>query len=294
MATTTVLPALDPFDFDRTLEFVGGFSPQAGEQTIDGGRLRKALNIDDACVVCDMVAATGGVELTTHGDDHHDAAAAELVTRMLGLRHELAPLYEIARDDPVMAPLVRATYGFHHVEFPTPFECAAWGVLNQRVGQRVARRWKDAITEAHGPSTTVDGVTHRAFPSARVVRDAPDLDRLVPNGQRHRALVNVAEAFAEIDEDWLRTAGFDEVRDRLTSISGVGDWTATFVLSRGLSRFDGIILLPRFVTEIAALYGVDEADVPGIAARYEPAPGLWLFILRVAGTYGAVRGGAGT
>ena len=50
-----------PFDFAQTLRFVGAFTPAAGEQTTDGGTLRKAVMIQRRPVVF-TVRSSGSIE----------------------------------------------------------------------------------------------------------------------------------------------------------------------------------------------------------------------------------------
>jgi DNA-3-methyladenine glycosylase II len=157
--TTHQLSAAQPFDFAQSLGFLERFAPLHGEQTIAAGRLHKAFAVEDRCAVCDVEAADDGVAVSVHGA-HEDAACAR-IRRFLCLDQALAPFLALAANDPLIADVARRAHGFHHVEFPTPFECACWGVLNQRVARPVAKGWKRRITERFGPATIHEGATFR-------------------------------------------------------------------------------------------------------------------------------------
>ena len=296
MLTTTTVPVAAPFDFAHTLAFVSGFSPMAGEQAIGSpsptgpsGHLTKALAVDGRAVV--FRARPGGdrehpflaVDLLSAdalAPTSRDGALAR-VASYLGATDDLGAFYAAAAADRAFAPLTRWYRGLRHVRFPSPFEAACWGVINQRTQLSTARRMKDALTRRAGPSHTVDGVDYRAFPEPdAVVRlDEAELATLLPGGRRAKAVAAVARAFADVDERFLHHAPVAEVRAWLRAIHGVGPFTSSFVLYRGLGRFDGVALVaPRLVEAAGRLYGriLTANDVRRLAEGYGPWGGYWM------------------
>jgi DNA-3-methyladenine glycosylase II len=292
MMTSHVLTPTAPYDFDHTLAFVRGFSPMHGEQTVDGGRLTKAIAIDGRAI---------GFRLASTGDRERPALAVELfgheglpgpirrealarIAAYLGAVDDLEAFYAMSAGDVAFAPLTARYRGLHHVRFPSAFEAACWGVINQRIAQPLARRWKDALTRRAGASVTIDGEEHWAFPEpAAVARlDREELDRLVPGGKRAAAIAALARAFLEVEASFLSRAPIDEVRAWLRAIHGVGPFTSGFVLYRGLGRFDGAALVsPRLVAVAAARYRMrlDAKDVARMADGYGPWGGYWMLYL---------------
>ena len=65
---------------------------------------------------------------------------------------------------------------------------------------------------------------------------------------------------AKVDEQWLRAAPYDEVHDWLTDIKGIGDWSANFVMIRGLGRMEELSNIePQLALDVARIYaGKDE------------------------------------
>lgn len=237
-ATLQLKPA-PPFDFAKSLRFVERFSPSAGEQRIDEYMLCKAFNIAGVPVVA-KIRAHGSAEAPSLAvelfakrplSDKKIEATRERITRYLSLDVDLLPFYDLARRDPVMAPLIERGYGFHQVRFPTPFENAVWAVLGQRAPAKIARSAKDRVTAHFGVALELDGTTYRAFPEARVLavvsKDA--LADAVRNVRKLPYVRAVALAFADVDEAWLREGPYDDVRSWLRAIDGIGDWSAAFV-----------------------------------------------------------------
>jgi DNA-3-methyladenine glycosylase II len=239
-----ILQAKQPFDFKKSLAFAAEFAPAAGEQKIDAHILRKAFEIDGACVLASMHDDGGDVHLHLYADTEltfeQRSKAKDRVAFYLSLDDDLTTFYERARSHAPTAAIVEQGHGFHQVKFGTPFESAAWAVLTQRMAVRLARRVKHRITERFGTSIERSGVLYRAFPSPMRLFGVPDQELLDCGLQPRRLpyLRAVIEAFADVDESWLRTAPVEEVNDWLRDINGIGEWSAHLVLVRGLGRME--------------------------------------------------------
>lgn len=202
----------------------------------------------------------------------------------LGLSDDLTGFLEIARDDPAMAPVLADTAGLHQVRFPSLAEGACYFVLTQRTSQRVAGIRKRRLAAEHGPRLTVDGTEFVAFPVLdRLAELGPDeLARFAGNPRQTEYLTTVVHGLAELDEEWLRTAPYQEAFAALRGLHGVGDYTASAILLRALGRPDRIpMVMPQFTELIDRLYGggVRPADV---AARYGRYQGWWGYYARTA------------
>jgi DNA-3-methyladenine glycosylase II len=289
------LAAQPPFDFGRSLDFLAGFAPTEGEQSLAGRALAKAVLIDGQ-VVLFQVAPAGGAEqpvlhYTLRSDRPIDgttrAAAEDRIAFFLSLADDLRPFYAIGRDDPSFAPVVQQLYGYHQVKFLTPFENACWAVLTQRNPIPAAKRTKQDLAERYGASLEFEGARHWAFPEARRLAEAgvDELRDLVDNQRRAEYIHAIAVAFAGADERWLRAAPYDEVAAWLSAIKGIGAWSATFVLLRGLGRMERLPVGEARLGQAAAkVYGhaLNDAELARIAERYGPWQGYWAHYLRVS------------
>jgi DNA-3-methyladenine glycosylase II len=184
---------------------------------------------------------------------------------------------------------VRSWYGYHQVKFLTPFENACWAILSQRNPMPVARKMKQALVVKVGNRINVNGDVHWAFPEPNQVASlsVDELSSLIHNQRKAQCLSAVAQAFSEVDETFLRTADYDEVNAWLQSIKGIGEWSAAFVLIRGLGRMERLSITEKRLLESASkIYGqgrtLSKTDVQHIAQRYDPYPAYWAHYLRVA------------
>ena len=174
------IQARQPFSFGHSLAFTCGFSPMAGEQSIEGGRLRKAHEIGGRAIGVDVEAGAGGaLAVTLHADSEitarDQAAALDCVRFTLSLDDDLVPFHALAERDAAFAPVARAQHGHHQVKFPSAFEITV-GRSAQRTPMRLARSVKRAIVERFGASIALDGERHLAFPTAKRLASASDAE----------------------------------------------------------------------------------------------------------------------
>ncbi len=288
------LPARQPFSFEHSLRFLEAFRPMAGEQQSSAGTLEKAVQIDGETIVFRVSAGSGGALMMEASSPRPRSPELEhkLIDRVrffLSLDDDLLPFYALTEADPIMRPIARALYGYHQVKLMTPFENTCWAILSQRCPIPVARRMKDRLTERFGGAL----LGHRAFPEAAALAslDPQEIDAALGAtlGPRGRRIASAAQAFAAVDEGFLRSAPSEEVDQWLRRIEGIGPWSSAFIRLRGLGRTDDLTgsegqLLPS----IAAVYGASVAerplDVLRLGARYGDHRGTWALYVR---TYGA-------
>ncbi|MCZ7542265.1 MAG: DNA-3-methyladenine glycosylase 2 family protein [Anaerolineae bacterium] len=289
-----------PFDFARSLDFLRRFEPVRGEQAIAPGALTKAVRIAGRTVVFRVTDAGGDVEAprlaytlftATPIDAGLKAAAADRIAFFLSVADDLRPFYAVARDDPAFAPVVARLYGYHQVKFLTPFENAAWAVLAQRTALETAHALKQRVLARFGGSLEVEGTVYRAFPEPAQLAEAGEAALAAALGDARKAayLHAAAEAFAGVDERFLRTGPFEMVEAWLQGIKGVGQWSSNFILIRGLGRMERVPQGRALAAAIANVYGpvMSLEAAQRMVDRYGPYQGYWAHYLRTAGDLSA-------
>lgn len=287
-----------PFDFSLSLAFLGAFAPTAGEQALAGRALAKAVRIAGRTVAFEArdVGTVEAPELAValRADaplpSDVEAAALDRVRFFLSLDDDLRPFYALADGDPPFRALRDRRYGHHQVKFLTPFENACWAVLTQRTPAAAARAAKRRLSERFGGAVDAFGGTLLAFPAPGDLAgaDAADLGALVGNARKGEALAGLADAFSRVDEAWLRSAPHDDVRAWLLGLRGIGPWSATFVMLRGLGRMERAVpedpesvFARELLGAAARVYGLlDHAALREKAERYGPWQGYWAHYLR--------------
>jgi DNA-3-methyladenine glycosylase II len=291
-----------PFDFEQSLDLIGGFPPMGGEQTLGPRTLGKTVSLQGRPVVFDLESA-GTVEAPALQytlfaaqpiDQQRVRLAADRISFFLSLDDDLKPFYELGLEDAAFAPVVRRLYGLHQVKFLTPFEIVCWAVLNRRVPLAVAKRMKQALVERYGGCIDVNGTPHRAFPEPTqlVAATVSELKALIRNEQKAGYLHAVVQAFADVDEAWLRYGDYDQVQQWLLAIKGIGEWSAHFIMLRGLGRMERLestrsAAYENKLTEaVSKVYApgrlLDNAEISLLAGRYGEWKGYWVYYLRTA------------
>jgi DNA-3-methyladenine glycosylase II len=261
----------------------------------DAGTYRRALLIGDEAVGVSvtqpgspgaprlMVALTG-----TAVDERTEASALVTLDHLLGLTVDLAPFDAMAAADPLLDRLARRMRGLKPPRFPSVFEALVNAVACQQLSLAVGIHLLNRLTAAYGRPVagSVDGL--HAFPNAQDLSTvAPgELRRLGFSRAKAHTIVDVARQTAggALDLEDLRTLDDPEAMACLTSLRGVGRWSAEYVLLRGLGRvnvFPGDDVgarnkLERFLDIEERL---DYGAVERLVARWHPFAGLVYFHL---------------
>ena len=285
MRTLTIrLQPAAPFDFELTAGYHTYFQGRSGADNLDGGVYRRLLDLDGRTALAE-VRSTGSVDspeltLEVSGDGLADAdgeRAAAQVGWLLGAGQELAPFYALAESDPALSGLVGQFRGLHLPRTATLFEALILAILGQQISTSVARVMRMLIIERFGVNAEFDGVTYYTFPRPEaILSSSPEELRTLKLTQRKAEYV-YGVAVAALEPGWpeLYEHPDGEFVRRLTSLRGVGNWTAQWALVRGLARPDalplGDLALRRGVSRL--LRGgepVSDADVEQLAERWRP------------------------
>src|SRR5512133_2742924 len=221
-------------------------------------------------------------------DQPAEAAARSALDRLLGLNVDLSPFAAMAAPDPLLGPLAARLRGLKPPRFPTVFEAVVNGVACQQLSLAVGIHLLNRLAADRGraPSDAPDGP--RAFP------DAEDLASLEPDDlKRHgfsstkaRAIIEIAQAVVagDLDLEALQRLEDGAAIEQLTSLRGIGRWTAEYVLLRGLGRlhvFPGDDVGAH--NKLRHLFGIetplDYETVGRLVARWQPYAGVVYFHL---------------
>ena len=283
-----------PFDFAKSLDFLGVFPPMREDQTISELLMTKAVRVGGRAIVFQL-KPTGtikmpGLKYTLFADHPFSRGLTEVVidriSFFLSLSDDLDQFYRIAINDSNFAPVLQKLYGLHQVKFLTPFECACWAVLSQRNQLSAARKAKQVLLERFGTSLEVNGHVYRAFPEPGQLAEASmeELKALIKHERREEYLGHVIKAFNEVDERFLRTADYDKVEEWLKNIRGIGDFSSKLILLRGLGRMEKLALEKRLIAATGRVYGkpMSVQRLHVIAEKYGRWKGYWAYYLRTA------------
>ncbi|WP_435066000.1 DNA-3-methyladenine glycosylase family protein [Halobaculum sp. EA56] len=193
------------------------------------------------------------------------------------------------RTDDLLGPVIERHGPLTIEPAEDPFERLVVSILRQQVSMASAEATRERLFDA--VEVTPDGILAA---EEATLKDA-GLSR-----QKTRYVRNVAEAFAEHgwDREAFAAMSDDEVREELTAITGVGEWTANMQLLFTLGRPDvfpvGDLGIRKGMEE---LYGRDmsRAEMVSEAERWAPYRSyaslyLWRAKEDIAASVDEVRG----
>ncbi|WP_202344761.1 DNA-3-methyladenine glycosylase family protein [Leucobacter chromiireducens] len=197
----------------------------------------------------------------------------ENITRILNLHVVDDPITAIGQCDPVVSHLQRQFEGLRPVQFPTPWEAAAWSVIGQRIRITHAASIKQRLSERFGTRMEFPGgqVLH-GFPGPDTVLALPAMPGLTL--RKFDTLRGVAQAALDgaLSSAHLLQLEPEAALAELQRLYGIGPFSAELILIRGAGTPD---LLPanepRLSKAMAALYRTENAAVhQQIAKQWQP------------------------
>jgi DNA-3-methyladenine glycosylase II len=266
--TTFAITPNGPFSLREAALF--GFGPR-DERSFDGV-LRLAFCLDgytEQVGVELLQSEDGTVRGTVHGEAPVPAVKAQ-VARVLSLDHDGEAFAEVGRRDPAIGRLQRTAPGLRPVLFHSPYEAAAWAILNTRRSRAQAGTLRTQLSTVYGRTFTLAGVAQAAFPTPSALLEVDALPGLPP--QRMGWLHGVARAALDGQLDAARLAATDpdEAMTGLRRLAGIGPFSAALVQIRATGVTDVLpVDEPRVLAQAERLYG--EPMTPAdFARRAEP------------------------
>jgi DNA-3-methyladenine glycosylase II len=248
----------EPYDFELSTGRFRAFGTDLANR-LDGEVLIRAVRGREVRIQ----ARPGGVDVEPLDED-----TQPIVEHLLGGPFELAPFYEWADRDPILAPVVERLRGFRPPLQPDPFEALVTSITAQQVSLFSAVAIRNRLIERFGERVGAAW----AFPTRARIAAAHEDDLFAVGFTRRKAEYAVGLARSALDLRELAGLDDDEVRARVTSLRGLGPWTAEWFLARHLARPRawpaGDLVLRKAARD---LYGV---DVTELGARLDPFQNL--------------------
>ncbi|HCT80638.1 MAG TPA: DNA-3-methyladenine glycosylase 2 family protein [Micromonosporaceae bacterium] len=170
------------------------------------------------------------------------AQARLLIQKMLGLKVDLTPFYDMAGSHEPINALATQFAGVRPPRFPSVFEGLVNAIACQQVTLDLGIVLLNRLAEKFGKGFAGDTTTQHAFPAAARLAEASEgaIKEVGFSYQKARSIKELATNVAEqrIDLDSLEHTTSKEATQRLLAIRGVGRWSAEYVLLRALGRLD--------------------------------------------------------
>jgi 3-methyladenine DNA glycosylase/8-oxoguanine DNA glycosylase len=255
----------EPYSFELSTERFRAFGRDLANRWHDGA-LWRWLGGREAR----LAEAPGGVDV-----EPFEAEARVL----LGGPFDLDAFYAFAATEPVLAGLVPPLAGFRPPLAPDPFEMLVGAITAQQVSLFAATAIRNRMLERYGER----GAVAIRFPTQAELAAAGEDELFALGFSRRKAEYVRSLAATPVDWDALATLPDEEVKERLTALRGLGEWTADWFLARHLARPRawpaGDLALRKAV---ALFYPELAGDVRAAGERFAPFENLTAHYLLLA------------
>jgi DNA-3-methyladenine glycosylase II len=211
------------------------------------------------------------------------ALAVGTVRRMLGTDCNLRPFARQAAKTAWLGPLVARLRGMKPPRYPTLWEACVNAIVFQQISLHAASAIMRRLVTALGDSTEYDGIPLIAFPGAVRFLEASDaVVRAVGlSSGKAGTLRRMAEAIVSrtLTEEMLEARPSADAATVLRAIKGIGPWTASVILLRGLGRLDVFPLNDSGAAASIAIIAGRGRDVESIAEMLGAQRGMLYFSL---------------
>ncbi len=297
-ATPFALTPLGPFRWQASLDVMANFGPIARHWRDDPDTIRLAFPLDGTFEPVAVALRWDGSQLVGEVAGTTDVnAVARQVARIFSLDSDGSRYEEVGRRDPEVGKLMIALPGLRPVCFTSPYECAAWGIISQRISMRQAAAIQSRLVAENGTRLEVAGGEARAFPSPERLAAVDSVAGLPAVKVERLHAVAAAALAGTLDAERLRALGPLDGPTSVRTISGIGPFWASGVYLRGAGITDEFPDEPLAIAALGALHGVgerpDQATLTRLTDAFRPYR-MWVcFLLRVAAGRGVIPGIAG-
>lgn len=266
------LPARAPFDASAIMRFLEMRCVPGVEAMIDGA-YHRTLRLPHGHGTVALRPDHDGVRVVLRVADWRDVApAVQRCRRLLDLDADPVAIDDVLGADALLGPLVAASPGRRSPGHVDGGELAVRAVLGQQVSVAGARTVTGRIVVAAGERLTLDDphLTH-LFPTPAALAVIGSEHLPMPDSRRRtlRAMCAAIDR-GEIDID----AGSDRtvLVDRLRAVPGIGPWTASYVVMRGLNYPDSFLPSDIGVRNALDRLNVDSSPraATALAERWRP------------------------
>ncbi|WPV02114.1 DNA repair protein [Mucilaginibacter sp. cycad4] len=243
----------------------------------------KSLKIDKNQVLFKISAEENALKIAIQQGSEDTATQdtiKDYVIEWLDLEKDLDPFYKLLKRNNALAYMIKDFQGLRLVGIPDLFEAVCWCIIGQQINLTFAYKIKRRLVEKYGDNMIHNGTVHYTFPTAQILADADekDLRAMQLSAKKVEYLVTTAKAFAEglISKDLLiAMPDFVSRQNALTSLKGIGVWTANYSLMKSLKEpscipFGDAGLLNALVAHHLIK---DKKDVQGIVHFFQQVPG---------------------
>ncbi|WP_316572264.1 DNA-3-methyladenine glycosylase 2 [Neobacillus sp. YIM B06451] len=229
------------FNFQECLIFLGRSNLEVLHQ-IKEGSVYKLIKVDETLILCKISFLHNCLKVEfpmSPLSKSNRKVAAEYIWEWFDLGRDLGEFYRMAGQEKILRTLIHKYHGLRIMCIPDLFEALVWAVIGQQINLTFAYTLKKRFVEQYGESLTFEGETFWLFPSyEKIASIGVDELRVLQFTERKAeyiiAIANAMENGELSKEVLLQKKDYQQIKESLLMIRGVGAWTADYVMMKCL------------------------------------------------------------
>lgn len=282
-----------PFSLAHAADVMAHFPPFRHQPTSPSGHVRLGFISDqDHCPVAVSLRkeAYGSVLHGTVAGSTNIDRVRKQVGRIFALDRDGTGFAALAKRDPKLAPVLAMFEGLRPVSFTSPYECACWAIISQRIPSELAASIVGQLVAKHGARILLEDAPITVFPSPEKLLTIEGVAGLPKVKMDRLHAVARAALDGRLDADALAKLPEEAALDHLRALPGIGPFWASAIWLRACGKVDHFPNEPISIAALGALHGLGDQPEPealaSIVELYRPY-GMWVaFLLRVASARG--------
>ena len=232
------LPYRPPFDWSSLLRWLQARTLPGISET-DGTRYRRTLRLPRGAGIAALEPMNGHIACTLQLESMTDlTSAVRQCRRLLDLDADPASVVEVLARDRRLATHVKKRPGLRAPGAVDGTELAMQAILGQQVSLAAGRTLATRLVTAHGDVVKIaDPTLSHLFPTAERIAEA-NLSTLGVPATRQATMRMLARTLAAGTFALDPGADRQQVYHQLLTMPGIGEWTAGYIVMRGLGDPD--------------------------------------------------------
>jgi len=272
-----------PYRLDLTVEALRRLAANVVDIVDDRGVYRRALSDARGAGLVEVTQPSPrSIRIRVAGRE--GARWVPAVERMLGLHTQLDEWYERVRPFPWLATLTRELKGLRPPVYPALWEALAHAIVFQQISIHAAASIMRRTIQALSEPLEHEGGLYYPFMSPHALLAAREEQLrgagLSGNKVAHLRSAAVAVLDEMVTEEQVELLPSVQAAQRLTTVRGIGAWSAAVVLLRGFGRLDVFPMKDSGVARTIKLLSGDlEIDTHALLEALGPVRGMLYFHL---------------
>ncbi len=235
----------DDFSFEQCLVYLNRSDTECLHYIKDD-QFIKLLKFDDKKVIIKISMGIKNLKITFMDQVPPKWVRAQLakyVWDMLDLDTDLTSFYKLAENDSIIKLLIDKYKGLRIVKINDMFEAICWAIIGQQINLKFAYKLKRRLVECFGEKMVFDNEEYFLFPTPQVISKLQNEDLKQHQFTTRKAgyIIEIAKLFqtGNIKKEILvLEKDYEKLRKKLTSIRGVGNWTADYTIMKSFDIND--------------------------------------------------------